>query len=125
MAVEVIERDVDVAAERALQHAARRLEAAGYQVASRAASEVHLLHAGRSERLALRIAGGRLRFEFSPSLPGGALGSRATLERVVDDATQSAAGVASPGSVARRCTVCATVAPEGVAFCEVCGGSVA
>lgn len=125
MAGEQFERDVDVKPERALQHITGRLEAAGYQVGSRASSEVHLLHPVRGERLAVRVVGARLRFEFSPSVPGGALSSRPQLERVVDDATQSPAGVASPGAVPRRCTVCATLAPDGAAFCEVCGGSLA
>lgn len=125
MATETFERGVDVKPERALQYATGRLESAGYQVGSRSASEVHLLHPVRRERLAVRVAGGRLRFEFSPSVPGGALGARPELERVVDDATQSAAGVASPSAVPRRCTVCATLAPDGAAFCEVCGGTLA
>lgn len=125
MAGEQFERDVDVKPEWALQHVTGRLEAAGYQVGSRASSEVHLLHPVRGERLAVRVVGARLRFEFFPSVPGGALAARPQLERVVDDATQSAAGVASPSAVPRRCTVCATLAPDGAAFCEVCGGTLA
>jgi hypothetical protein len=125
MASEHFERDVDVRPERALQYATARLESAGYQVGARSPSEVHLVHPVRGERLTVRVAGARLRFEFSPSVPGGTLGARPMLERVVDDATRSTADAASPTAVPRRCTVCATRAPDGADFCEVCGGSLA
>ncbi|MEW5742970.1 MAG: hypothetical protein AB1938_28905 [Myxococcota bacterium] len=120
MSREVIERVVDNP-ERALPRATDWFSAQGYEVASRSAAEAHLVHRGRHERLSIRSSAGRLRFEFSPTIPGGALAARTDLERRVDEATGTSA--AAGGGAPRRCTVCAAVAPEGANACPVCGGS--
>lgn len=118
------ERTTARAAEQALQDVVRWLSANGYQVATRSAAEMHLVHPARRERLAVRVTAAGLRFEFSPSVPGAALSADDVLERVVDEAVRGGGGGRATGA-SRRCTVCATQATGDDAFCAVCGGTLA
>jgi hypothetical protein len=112
-------RECTAAPAEALRRAVHALEADGYQVASRGEAETHLVHQARRERLALRLAGAQLVFEFSPLVPGAALAEPPQLERLVERATGSGGG-----GVPRRCSVCAAIAPDGAVACPVCGGRV-